>query len=97
MSLSATVTPKIKFALGTFLHDPVVEPNTVKRDNIYLAVEKKRSDGTKQSMALDSRDFNSFGDRVKEIVVLDQRETNRSAFTPTFMNTGLNWTSTGSH
>ena len=41
------------------------------RDNIFLGVEKcnfKRSDGTKQSVSLDSRDFNSFADRVKEIV-----------------------------
>ena len=46
-----------------------------KRDAFSLptgfAVEKcnfKRSDGTKQSMVLDSRDFNSFADHVKEIV-----------------------------
>lgn len=70
MALSATVTPEIQIALETFLHHPVVERSTINRDNIYLAVEKcnfKRSDGTKQSMVLDSRDFNSFADRVKEI------------------------------
>lgn len=49
----------------------LLNKSTVNRDSIYLAVEKcnfKRSDGTKQSIALDSRDFNSFADRVKEIV-----------------------------
>ena len=71
MALSATVTPQIQRALENFLHNPVVEKGTVNRDSIFLGVEKhnfKRSDGTKQSVSLDSRDFNSFADRVKEIL-----------------------------
>ena len=71
MTLSATVTRATQLALERFLNTPVVEKYSVNRDNIYLAVEKcnfTRSGGTKQSMALDSRDFNSFADRVKEIV-----------------------------
>ena len=71
MALSATVTPQIQRALENFLHNPVIEKGTVNRDNIFLGVEKcnfKRSDGTKQSVFLDSRDFNSFADHVKEIV-----------------------------
>lgn len=73
MALSATVTPEIQISLETFLHNPIVEKSTVNRDNniIYLAIEKcnfKRSDSTKQSIDLESRDFNAFADRVKEIV-----------------------------
>ena len=70
MALSATVAPQIQRILENFLHNPVIEKGTVNRDNIFLGVEKcnfKRSDGTKQSVFLDSRDFNSFADRVKEI------------------------------
>ena len=71
MALSATVTPQIQRALENFLHNPVIEKGTVNRDNIFLGVEKcnfKRSDGKKQSVSLDSHDFNSLADRVKEIV-----------------------------
>ena len=71
MALSATVTPQIQRALETFLHNPVVERGTVNRDNIFLAAEKcsfRRTDGSRQSISLDSRDFNTFADRVKEII-----------------------------
>lgn len=71
MALSATVTPQVQSALENFLYNPVIERSSINRDNIYLAAEKcnfKRSDGSRQSISLDSRDFNSFADRIKEIV-----------------------------
>ena len=71
MALSATVTPQVQSALERLLHHLVIERSSVNCDNIYLATEKctfRRSDGSRQSISLDSRDFNSFADRIKEIV-----------------------------
>ena len=67
MALSATVTPQVQTALTTFLNDPVIEKSSMNRDNIYLVAEPcnyRRSDGSKQSISLDSRDFNAFADRI---------------------------------
>ena len=71
MALSATVTTQIECALKSFLKDPVVLRSTVNRENIYLAAEAcnfRRKVGSKQSISLDSRDFNSFAERVKELI-----------------------------
>ena len=71
MALSATVTPQVQTALESFLNNPVVERSSVNRNNIFLAAQScnfKRSSGSKQSVALDSRDFNSFADRVKALI-----------------------------
>lgn len=71
MALSATVTPQVHTALTSFLQNPVIEKSSVNRSNIFLAAEAcnfKRSDGSKQSLSLDSRDFNNFADRVKDII-----------------------------
>lgn len=71
MALSATVTPQIQSAFESFLYAPVIERRSINRDNIYLAAEEcnfRRSDGSRQSISLDSRDFNTFADRIKEIV-----------------------------
>lgn len=49
----------------------MIEKSSVNRNNIFLAAEPcnfKRSDGSKQSISLDSRDFNSFADRVVELI-----------------------------
>jgi len=71
MALSATVTVEVENALKAFLKDPLISRSTVNRVNIYLAAEScnyKRKDGSKQSISLDARDFNSFADRVKQII-----------------------------
>ena len=71
MALSATVTPQVETALLCFLQDPLIVKSTVNRENIYLAAEPcnfKRKDGCKQSVSLDSRDFNNFAERVKDII-----------------------------
>ena len=71
MALSATVTPQVQLALSAFLNNPVIERSSMNRNNIFLAAEPcnyRRSDGSKQSISLDSRDYNSFADRVKEII-----------------------------
>ena len=71
MALSATVTPQVQLALSAFLNNPVIERSSMNRNNIFLAAEPcnyRRSDGSKQSISLDSRDFNSFADRVKDII-----------------------------
>ena len=70
MALSATVTPQVQTTLTAFLLDPVIEKSSMNR-NIYLAAEPcnyQRSDGSKQSISLDSRDFNEFADIVKDII-----------------------------
>ena len=57
--------------LESFLINPVIEKSSVNRENIFLAAEQcnfKRVGGSKQSAALDSRDFNSFADRVTELI-----------------------------
>jgi len=51
-----------------FLKDPLIPQNTGNRENIYLAAELcnyRRKDG---SISLDRRDFNSFAERVKQII-----------------------------
>ena len=71
MALSATVTPQVQTALTAFLLDSVIEKSSMNRNNIYLAAEPcnyRRSDGSKQSISLDSRDFNEFAGRVKDII-----------------------------
>ena len=71
MALSATVTPQVQKVLESFLINPVIEKSSVNRENIFLAAEQcnfKRVGGSKQSAALDSRDFNSFADRVTELI-----------------------------
>ena len=53
------------------MHDPLIERNSVNRANIYLAAKVcnfERSDGSKQSVSLDSRDFNNFADLVTDLV-----------------------------
>ena len=72
MALSATVIPQIEDALRSFMHDALVERSSVNRCNIYLAVQLcnyKRAEGSKQSISLDSRDFNNFADVVKDLIV----------------------------
>ena len=72
MALSATVIPQIEDALRSFTHDALVERSSVNRCNIYLAVQLcnfKRAEGLKQSISLDSRDFNNFADVVKHLIV----------------------------
>ena len=69
MVLSATVTPQIEDALKSFMHDPLVERSSVNHCNVYLAAKVcnfKRVDRSKQSVSLDSRDFNNFADLVKD-------------------------------
>ena len=71
MALSATITNQVEEALKCLLNEPLILRNTVNRENIFLAAEPcnfKRKDGSKQSVSLDSRDFNSFGERVKDII-----------------------------
>ena len=70
MALSATVTPQAHMALTTILIDPVIETSSVNRSNVFLAAENyKRNEGSKQSISrLDSRDFNTFADRVNDII-----------------------------
>ena len=71
MALSATVTPQVHTALTTILTDPVIETSSVNRSNVFLAAEPcnyKRAEGSKQSISLDSRDFNTFADRVNDII-----------------------------
>ena len=71
MALSATVIPQVEVALKSFMHDPLVERRSVNRSNIYLAAKVcnfKRTDGSKKSISLDSRDFNNFADAVKELI-----------------------------
>ena len=70
MALSATVTPQVHTTLTTILIDPVIETSSVYRSNVFLAAEPcnyKRAEGSKQSISLDSRDFNTFADRVNII------------------------------
>ena len=72
MALSATVIPQIEDALRSFMHDPLVERSSVNRCNIYLAAQLcnfKRTEGSKQSISLESRDFNNFADVVKDLIV----------------------------
>jgi len=71
MALSATVVPQFEDTLKSFKHDPLVERSSVNRSNIYLAAKVcnfKRSDGSKKSISLDSRDFNNFADVVKDLI-----------------------------
>ena len=71
MALSATVTPQVHMALTTILIDPVIETSSVNRSNVFLAAEPcnyKRAEGSKQSISLDSRDLNTFADRVNDII-----------------------------
>ena len=71
MALSATVTPQVHKALTTILIDPVIETSSVNRSNVFLAAELcnyKRAEGSKQSISLDSCDFNTFADRVNDII-----------------------------
>ena len=71
MALSATITNQVEEALKCLLNEPLILRNTVNRENIFLAAEPcnfKRKDGSKKSVSLDSRDFNSFGERVKDII-----------------------------
>ena len=72
MALSATVTPHVEYALKSLMHDPLVERSSVNRCNIYLAAKAcdfKRAGGSKQSVSLDSRDFNNFADTVEDLIV----------------------------
>ena len=72
MALSATVIPQIEDALRSFMHDPLVERSSGNHCNIYLAPKVcnfKRAEGSKQSVSLDSRDFNNFADLVKDLIV----------------------------
>ena len=72
MALSATVIPQVGDALRSFMHDPLVERSSVNRCNVYLAAKVcnfKRAEGSKQSVSLDSRDFNNFADLVKDLIV----------------------------
>ena len=65
MTLSATVTVQVEDALKSLLRDPVVSRSVVNCDNAYLAAEPcnfKRKDGSRQTVSLDSRDFNNFTD-----------------------------------
>ena len=71
MALSATVTPQVHTALTTILIDPVIETSSVDRSNVFFAAEPcnyKRAEGSKQSISLDSRDFNTFADRVNDVI-----------------------------
>ena len=72
MALSATVIPQVEDALRSFVHDLLVERSSVNRCNVYLAAKVcnfKRAEGSKQSVSLDSRDFNNFADLVKDLIV----------------------------
>ena len=72
MALSATVISQVEDALRSFMHDPLVERSSVNRCNVYLAAKVcnfKRADGSKQSVSLDSRDFNNFADLVKGLIL----------------------------
>ena len=72
MALSATVIPQVEDALRSFMHDLLVERSSVNRCNVYLAAKVcnfKRAEGSKQSVSLDSRDFNNFADLVKDLIV----------------------------
>jgi len=71
MALSATVVPQVEAKLKCLMQDPIVEKSSVNRSNIYLAARMcnfKRSDGSKQSVSLDSRDFNNFADLVTDLI-----------------------------
>ena len=73
MALSATVIPQIEDALRSFMHmhDPMVERSLVNHCNIHLAAKVcnfKRAE-SKQSVSLDSRDFNNFADLVKDLIM----------------------------
>ena len=71
MALSATVTPQVHKALITILIDLVIETSSVNRSIVFLAAEScnyKRAEGSKQSISLDSRHFNTFADRVNDII-----------------------------
>ena len=53
------------------MQDPIVEKSSVNHSNIYLAARMcnfKRSDGSKQSVSLDSRDFNNIADLVTDLI-----------------------------
>ena len=72
MALSATVIPQVEDALRSFMHDPLVERSSINRCNVYLAAKVcnfKRADGSKQSVSLDSRDFNNFADFVEHLIL----------------------------
>ena len=71
MALSATVIPQVEDALRSFMHDPLAERSSVNCCNVYLAAKVcnfKRADGSKQSVSLDSRDFNNFTNLVKGLI-----------------------------
>ena len=71
MALSATVVPQVEDALKSFMHDPLVARSSVNHSNVYLAAKVcnfKRTDGSKKSISLDSRDFNNFADLVTELI-----------------------------
>ena len=71
MALSATVVPQVEDALKSFMHDPLVARSSVNCSNVYLAAKAynfKRTDGSKKSISLDSRDFNNFADLVPELI-----------------------------
>ena len=65
MALSATVTVQVEDALKSLLRDSEVSRSVVNCDNAYLVAEPcnfKRKDGSRQTVSLDSRDFNNFTD-----------------------------------